>query len=193
MAMVVQMCRMNTGAMTSPLVVVTSREKPADTAPYEEFFRSQVQFGAGENYWIFARADLERLLPTGNAEMARANEQVIVDYLSRIDRQRFDVRVHRELIELLPLGKASQADLARALHVSVRTLQRRLDDEGTTYQQLLSRVRRDLAEGYLREDRHSLSEITYLLGFSDQANFGRAFKRWTGKTPTEYRESTLAA
>ena len=65
-------------------------------------------------------------------------------------------------------------------------MQRRLRREGTTYQSLLDSTRRDLALDYLRQGRHSLADITFLLGFTDQSNFTRAFRRWTGKTPRQY-------
>jgi AraC-like DNA-binding protein len=78
--------------------------------------------------------------------------------------------------------------VAQALHLSERTLQRRLQEEGTSYQQLLDDTRRELAQQYLATPRMTLLEIAYLLGFSEPSNFFRAFRRWFGKTPGEYRE-----
>jgi AraC-like DNA-binding protein len=75
---------------------------------------------------------------------------------------------------------------ARALHQSASTLQRRLRREGTTYQRLLDATRRELALEYLKHGGHSLADITFLLGFADQSNFTRAFRRWTGKTPRQF-------
>lgn len=77
--------------------------------------------------------------------------------------------------------------VAQALHLSQRTLQRRLQEEGTSYQQLLDDTRRDMADQYLQQPGLTLLEVAYLLGFADPSNFFRAFRRWFGCTPNEYR------
>ncbi len=69
----------------------------------------------------------------------------------------------------------------------LRTLQRKLSEENTSYKELLDETRRELANQYLRQATLSVSEVTYLLGFSEPSNFSRAFKRWTGRTPSEFR------
>jgi len=79
--------------------------------------------------------------------------------------------------------------VARALNVSLRTLQRRLADEDTTWSELLDQARRELALRFIGERRMSVKEATYVLGFSEPANFTRAFRRWTGRSPTEYRQA----
>jgi AraC-like DNA-binding protein len=83
-------------------------------------------------------------------------------------------------------GAVQQDGIARRLNQSPSTLQRRLRREGTTYQSLLDSTRRELALDYLRTGEHSLADITFLLGFADQSNFTRAFRRWTGKTPRQF-------
>ena len=87
----------------------------------------------------------------------------------------------------MPSGKVTQNLVAGQLHRSVSSLQRQLQAEGVSYRQILEDTRRTLATQFVREDDYSLSQIAYLLGFSDQANFSRAFKRWTGETPTGFR------
>ncbi len=74
--------------------------------------------------------------------------------------------------------------------MSVRTLHNRLAESGTTYQQLLDRTRRELAEQYMQQPNISVSEVAYLLGFSDCSNFSRAFHRWTGQSPSDFREQS---
>ena len=97
------------------------------------------------------------------------------------------MRVRARLIDLLSAGDVAQQDVADSLHMSLRTLQRKLHKENTSYKALLEETRRQLAGQYLRQARLSVSEVTYLLGFSEPSNFTRAFKRWTGHTPSEFR------
>ena len=86
----------------------------------------------------------------------------------------------------------NRGELARRLHLSERTLQRRLADEGSSYQQLLNDTRRQLAERYLRDGQLAATEIALLLGYSEPSVFFRAFRQWTGLTPGEYRASQQA-
>jgi AraC-like DNA-binding protein len=95
-------------------------------------------------------------------------------------------RVRALLLKAMPSGDLDQDGVARSLHQSASTLQRRLRAEGTSFQRLLDATRREQALEYLMEGRHSLANITFLLGFADQSNFTRAFRRWTGKTPRQY-------
>lgn len=88
----------------------------------------------------------------------------------------------------MPEGDAALATVAAALHVSVRTLQRRLHACGQTWQQVLDRSREELARQYLADHGLSLTDIALLLGFSEQSAFTRAFKRWRGQTPAQVRK-----
>jgi AraC-like DNA-binding protein len=96
-------------------------------------------------------------------------------------------QVRQVLCRLLPQGEPKREAVAQALLLSERTLQRRLQEEGTSYQQLLDDTRRELAEQYLAQPNLPLLEIAYLLGFADPSNFFRAFRRWFDATPGEYR------
>ena len=89
--------------------------------------------------------------------------------------------------KLLPHGKAHAQTVAKALRLSVRTLSRRLADEGTTYAEIVDRVRRSLALQYLEEPGFSLSQIAWLLGYEQTTSFNHAFRRWTGRSPSEAR------
>ena len=99
------------------------------------------------------------------------------------------MRVRATIIERLPDGTPSQGNIAELLHVSMRSLQRRLNNENTNFKELLEGTRHELALRYIREQHRTIGEITYLLGFSEPSNFSRAFRRWTGMSPAEYRES----
>ena len=157
-------------------------------AAYEKYLGPDVRFSAGRNAIYFDRADLDVGLPAANAELARQNDKAVVKFLARLEKANVIAQAHSKLIELLPSGHCCKAEVARALNMSVRTLHNRLTEAGTTYQQLLDRIRRELAEQYMQQPNISVSEVAYLLGFSDCSNFSRAFNRWTGRSPSAYRE-----
>ena len=102
-------------------------------------------------------------------------------------------KARQVLCRLLPQGEPKREMVAQTLHLSQRTLQRRLQEEGTSFQALLDDTRRELAEQYLAQPRMTLLEIAYLLGFADPSNFFRAFRRWFDATPGEYRARLQAA
>ena len=93
------------------------------------------------------------------------------------------------LSDLLPSGKVDQGMVSSQLHRSTSTLQRQLQAEGLSYRDVLESTQRGLAENYLRDRKYSHAQISYLLGFSEQSNFSRAFKRWTSLSPRQYQES----
>ena len=91
------------------------------------------------------------------------------------------------LVESLPNGEPSEERAAKALGVSLRTLQRQLREEDVTYRSVLNDLREELARSYLAEDTYSVTEVTFLLGFASTSSFSRAFKRWTGSSPRLHR------
>jgi len=93
------------------------------------------------------------------------------------------------VIEQFPSGGISEDTAAIALNVSTRTLQRRLREAGQSFGQLTEAVRQELALNYILDPSISLGEISYLLGFSEPSSFSRAFRRWTGKTPRQMRQT----
>jgi len=124
-------------------------------------------------------------LSTAHPELARLNDQTVIDYLARYERNNLAMQVRAKIIEGLPDGRPSQEDIAETLNTSLRSLQRRLRDEDTTFKDLLNETQQELALQYMRDTSRSIGEVTYLLGFSEPSNFTRAFKRWTGKSPGE--------
>lgn len=187
LAALVHMCRTSYGEAFDPLRIVTSRPCFEDPGPCLDFFRAPVEFAAAENYIEFDKDAIERRLPTANPQLARVNDAVITEYLAHYDRSSTAMRVRAALITRLPSGRVTQREVASALHMSLRTLQRKLEDEGTSYKALLEETRRELARQYLRQSSITVNEVTYLLGFSEPSNFARAFKRWTGRSPSDFR------
>lgn len=180
-------CRWMTGKPLKPREVRFQSDTPVDIAPYQQVFQAPLRFNADHYALIFERADLETQLPSANESLAQLHDRFAGEYLARFSGSRVTHQVRQVLCRLLPQGEPKRDLVAQALHLSQRTLQRRLQEEGTSFQQLLDDTRRELALQYLLQRNLTLLEISYLLGFADPSNFFRAFRRWFGSTPGEYR------
>jgi AraC-like DNA-binding protein len=187
-AVFLRMCRITAGSSINPVRVNLTHSRPACDNEFNNVFCAPVEFNAADNRLCFDKASLEARLPSGNPELARINDQSVIDYLARFDRDNTSIQVRTRIIEQLPAGSPQQASIARELNISLRSMQRKLKVEGTSFKQLLDSTRRELAMHYVRETHRPLGEISYLLGFSEPSNFTRAFKRWTGVTPQEFRD-----
>ncbi|HEX2138910.1 MAG TPA: AraC family transcriptional regulator [Woeseiaceae bacterium] len=175
-----------------PLRVRLRRPQPANGAErFSNWFRAPIEFGSPKNTLVFRLSDMHVRLPAANAELARQNDQVVLALLRQIDRNDIIAQVRASLIGLLPSGDCSKQAVAAQLNLSERTLQNRLVARGTTYSDLLSETRRELAEQYMNQNLHSISEVAFLLGFSEISSFSRAFRAWTGESPSSYRERSL--
>ena len=180
-------CRWLTGKPLRPRLVSLMGPAPEDLASYEEVFQCPMTFNAEHYALLFERADLDAPLPSANEALAQLHDRFAGDYLARFSGTRVTHQVRQVLCRLLPQGEPKREAVAQALLLSERTLQRRLQDEGTSYQHLLDDTRRELAGQYLGQANLTLLEISYLLGFSDPSNFFRAFRRWFDSTPGDYR------
>jgi len=189
MAMFLRMCRITAGSGIHPVRVDLVHARPTCDAEFKRVFCPAINFNAADNRLCFDRVTLETHLPSGNPGLARINDQTVIDYLARFDQENTSMQVRTRIIEQLPAGTPRQDNIATELNLSLRSLQRKLKDEGTGFKELLDSTRRELAMHYVRETHRSLGEISYLLGFSEPGNFTRAFKRWTGLTPQEFREN----
>ena len=123
----------------------------------------------------------------GDPELARHQDDLANDLISRSDRENIKARVRQVLAQKLISGEPTQDEVAELLRMSSRTLQRKLSSRGATYKDILEDTRRELAFAYLRERHHSVTEIAYLLGYSDPSCFTRAFRRWTNQSPVDWR------
>lgn len=191
MAAFLQMCRSTAGEDLNPVRVAMQRPKPPFPCieKFDQNFRAPIHFEEIDNRLCFDEKVVDMPLATANPELARINDQIVVDYLARFDRASIAMQVRSWIIQHLPDGAPNQETIANALHVSLRSLQRKLKEEDVTFKGLMEETRRELALQYIRESYRSIGEITYMLGFSEPSNFTRAFKRWTGMSPAEYRES----
>jgi AraC-like DNA-binding protein len=166
---------------------------PATVHPeaYRDALRAPIQFNADIGIFHFDKEVLRAPLPHGTPDVAKATDRIAEQYIETLDPNKVASHVRRLLISLLPSGKADQELVSSRLNRSTSTLQRQLQEEGTSYRAVLESTQRRLAETYLSDKKHSHAQIAYLLGFSDQSNFSRAFKRWTSLSPRKFQESSL--
>ncbi|MDE1197583.1 MAG: AraC family transcriptional regulator [Pseudomonas sp.] len=188
-AIYVRTCRNRLGRHYAPLAVHLVRPQPADPKPWHDVFRAPLLFNAPENLLLFACADFDSHLDDANPELAEHNETVLNRALEKLSPLTWERKVRGAIEIQLPEGEPSAERIAHHLHLSLRSLQRHLADEGCSYDLLLNQCRQNLALQHMREPGTSLSEIAYLLGFADTSSFSRAFKRWTGMTPSQYRDA----
>lgn len=176
-----------------PSLITFINSAPADKAEiaaYEDFFGCTVRFDDAYTRVRFPISYLTIPMPHSDPGLrALLDRQAQALLLALPDSDAFDRALQQVMLRLLPENSATLQRAADALHVSGRTLQRRLDARQLTWQQLLDRTREQLARQYLADRSLSLGDIALLLGFSEQSAFNRAFRRWTGDTPARMRKS----
>ena len=186
---ILRMCRLTLGEFLAPVLVDMARPLPQDSSRWEYEFASRVNFDTELTRITWSRTDIMEPLVTGDPVLARVNDEQAQAYLDSFMSRSTARDVVSKIVDRLPDGPPSQEVIARDLSVSNRTLQRKLKDEGTSFMDLLQDTRMQLAQKYLRQPSRSVVETAYLLGFSEPSTFSRAFKRWTGKAPAEYRDN----
>ena len=184
-------CRWISGREVHPLAIELPYPAPADPAPYRVAFRCPVSFDAPRNSLLLADADMTAPLPTSNPILAELHDRFAGDYLRHFDHAQTSYRVREVIIRRLPDGEPRRDQAASELCMSERTLQRRLEQEATSFIQLLDDTRRELAEQYLGRLHLTLAQAAYLLGFADQSSFFRACRRWFELSPGQYRSRLL--
>ncbi len=163
---------------------------PPHEALYAEVFQAPVTFGADRNALALDAGCLDGLnaAPKPYAfGLYTRHAEALLDSLKKDESTR--ARVEAALLPDLHQGSASMDDIARDLGMSRQTLYRRLKDEGMTFAEVHDQLRCKMAQDYLTAQKASVMETAYLLGFSEASSFVRAFKRWTGLSPSAYRET----
>jgi AraC-like DNA-binding protein len=183
-----EFCRWVSARPLAPKAVAIAYPRPGDPKPYAEAFACPVCFDADASRIVFSLDDLSLPLPTSNPTLDALHERFVGEYLEHFEQDRTSYRVREVIIRRLPDGEPLRDAVARELGMSERTLQRRLDEEATSFGELLDETRRELAEQYLHKLNLTLAQAGYLLGFSDQSSFFRACKRWFGVPPGQYRK-----
>jgi len=166
---------------------------PGDPAPYRAWFDAPVVFGAEATQLVMPAAALGASLVSSDPALLSILTRAADDLARTLPEDpSITAQVRRVLHEALRHDDAGVDSIAKKLGLTGRSLQRRLDDEGTTFNKLREQVRRELAQRYL-DDGLAIAEISFLLGFSEPSAFFRAFKRWTGETPLAHRRRALPA
>jgi AraC-like DNA-binding protein len=186
---VLRICRMLTGQNLVPQHFSISHHRSGSISDMARFVGTKVEFGADTDEFalnIDARAlPLIHSDPYLNDLLLKYCEAALAD--RRGDTSQLRTRVENAISSLLPHGRVLVEDVARGLGMSERTLARKLSDEGLNFTEILQQLRRDLAVRYLDDRKLHVSKIAWLLGFNEVSAFTHAYKRWTGKTPSQMR------
>ncbi len=187
--------RQLTGGPFAPTSVAFCHPAPASTSEHARVFGVSPRFSAPANVFEVRTAEFDRPLPGADQRLWRVIERHAESLLAaRPDpTESLAARVARDVTTSLGEGPPTLADVARRFHMSERSLQRRLRDEGVRFDALVESLRRELALSYLSDRKMAISEVAFLLGYSEPSAFHRAFKRWTGTTPSELRGGDASA
>ena len=180
-------CRWMLGSTLKPVTAAFSFPAPALMAPYDDAFSCPFEFEADFNAFLISDADLATKLLTAAPQLAELHERIAGFALLKLSLPETTHRARDAVARRLQDGTPLRSTIAADIGLSDQTLRRRLTDEGTSYAQLVEDTRRELAQHHLTELRTPISEIAYLLGYSDQSTFFRASLRWFGESPSEYR------
>lgn len=172
----------------NPLAVYFKHAAPASIAAHEAYFGCPVHFGSDRDALLVSHETLQTPNQLGDAGISTFFETHLEAELSQLeDDTPLDRQVRTQISQSLSEGVPALSDIARCLGMSGRTLQRRLAEQGCSYQTLVDAARRQLAKRLLRQTDYSLIDVAFLTGFSEQSAFTRAFKRWAGQTPRAFR------
>ncbi len=189
-ALMVRLMRAVGDPQMAPIRVELVRPKPVEgDQPYRDYFCCDVLFERPEIRICIDSALIDKPLPGASKELARMHDKTAMEYLEKLERQDISGRVRAVIVDSLSTGLVSKKLVADKLHMSLRNLELKLSRDNTNFQQILDSTRQSLAAGYIEQSSFAITEIAYMLGFSDAANFTRAFKRWMGMSPLEFRKS----
>ena len=189
LAAMAKLCRVISGPEFNPAKVQFRHQKPKDTADYYEMFRCPVTFNCERTTMFIPIELMDKRLTGSNDQLAKLNEHIVVKYLAHNEKKDIVNRTKAAIIDGLSSGVVTETLVSDSLHMTPRNLHRKLHKEGTSFKLLLTEIRRELALQYIQDRSKTLTEICFLLGFSEVSSFSRAFKGWTGHPPSEARQS----
>lgn len=185
-----KLMRMVIGPGYRPLKVTFATPAPVNSEKeIASWFKCPVEYGADEDSILFSKEEnFDQPLPGGNAELARRSEMLVFNQVRELGDLDMVNAVRIALFDLLPTGEFSPRRVAEYLRLDEKILKDGLRASGRNLQQIVSETRHELAEDYIMRIDLSVNEVAHMLGFSDCSNFARSFRRWTGESPTGYRE-----
>lgn len=154
---------------------------------YRRSFHVDVEFDAPYCEICLDRSVVDEPLMGGNREIASQHDKIIEDNIAALDKGDVVTGTKRVILQFLSSENCTRERVAREMAMSPSRLQQKLAERGTNFQDLLGQIRQSLALDYIEQSRVSITEMSFLLGFSDTSSFTRAFRRWTGKSPRDYR------
>ena len=187
LAGLVALCRINYGRDLNPDGVRLILQRPEDPGPWFAFFRCPVEFSCDADQMVLSTRKVRTPLSGSDPRVVAMHEEVIERYLGHLDRSDIVARARREIFDQLPSGEMSEDSVAIALNMATRTLHRKLRDHGLSFRPLVIEVRKELARRYIDDASLSLTDVAFMLGYSDESAFSRAFRKWFGKPPSAMR------
>lgn len=186
--------RMMVGSQWTPLEVQFAHPAPAEISEHLRVFGAPVLFGYATNNIVVDREFLMRQVPSADPRLYGIMKRYLEQILEEMPAEHGVLpAVRRAIAETMRECDPNLGRVAKKLAMSPRTLQRQLKKEGMEFKQLVDSTRRYFAESYLKDGKTTLTEIAFLLGYSEASAFARAFKRWTGSTPVAYRRQSTHA
>lgn len=187
-AFIVRVFRMIYRLDFAPLSVTLARPRPEGFEElYTTSFQVPVQFGTPSCEMCLDPTIVDIPLLGGNREIAGEHDKIMQNYIAALDTADIINRVKRIILQKLPSENCTKQQVASELAMSPSALHQKLAAQDTSFQDLLNQVRKSLALDYMEQSRVSITEMSFMLGFNDTSSFTRAFRRWTGKSPRDYR------
>jgi AraC-like DNA-binding protein len=188
----VKFCRMQYGESFKPASIALRRAVPENRAKWDGFFGVPVEFGSKENIVRIDPVIANEVLTTAHSALFEKHSKTLEKSSAELESSNLVTHVRLAIQQLLPSGTVAEDRVARIIDVNSRTLHRRLSEDGETFRSLLKDVRMDLAKRHLVKDGYNVTDVAFMLGYSDSSAFSRAFKSWFGVSPSEFRSTGTA-
>ncbi len=191
MAVLLSMCQANWGKDFSPISIYLTHAAPINLYEFNALFACPIYFNATENRFNLSKEQANRVLVSSNPRLAQLSDQLMIETLVKLNKDNIVEKVKAEILVQLPSANITDLSVAQAINMSLRSFQRKLQQENTSFKVLVNELREELAKQYIQDNSLSLLDIAFMLGFNDYSSFSRAFKRWTGKSPSIYRKNKV--
>jgi AraC-like DNA-binding protein len=190
MTVMLNTIRLLAGSDWTPLEAHFGHHAPNEVGEHTRIFGAPVLFDCPTNALVVEREFIERQIPAADNRLYRILQRHLENVLADMPKEdKMLAAARKALAETIREGNLNLKNVAKKVGLSQRTLERRLQERGVGFKKLLEDTRRRFALNYLKDREHTLTQIAFLLGYSEVSAFNRAFKRWTGSTPLKYRQS----